>query len=454
MQQATVNLFADMGAQPATLQAGLVAATASTDTTPPTSTITSPGSRGDASTRGQAVTITGTASGRRRAWSAAVEVSTDGGATWHPANGRASVDATPGRRAAGRADARSRAAIDDSGNLETRRQRARPSRSAGQDAARARIWSDSTTPADGSSDPTRRPIELGVKFRTDVDGFVTGLRFYKGSANTGTHVGHLWTTRRDAARRGDVHRRERRAAGRRSRFATPVAITREHDLRRVVPRAGRAATRADSGYFADSAVDNPPLHALGRRRRRPQRRLRVRRERLVPRPDVNADELLGRRRLRDGRRARTRPPPTVSPSSPGDRARRASPPSAERHGRRSARRSPQSTHRRATSSSATGRRALVAGGGDLRRGDPHARRSTRPRRWLRSHDLHGDGHGRPSGVTDAAGNALRPTTTWSFTTAAPPPRRRPRARAGRSSSSAARRTRSAATTRRSSAPKG
>ena len=42
MQQATVNLFADMGAQPATLQPGLVPATASTDTTAPTSTITSP----------------------------------------------------------------------------------------------------------------------------------------------------------------------------------------------------------------------------------------------------------------------------------------------------------------------------------------------------------------------------------------------------------------------------
>ena len=42
MQQATVNLFADMGAQPATLMSGLTAATASTDTTAPTSTITSP----------------------------------------------------------------------------------------------------------------------------------------------------------------------------------------------------------------------------------------------------------------------------------------------------------------------------------------------------------------------------------------------------------------------------
>src|SRR5262249_55669221 len=42
MQQATVNLLADMGAQPATLMSGLVAATASTDATAPTSTITSP----------------------------------------------------------------------------------------------------------------------------------------------------------------------------------------------------------------------------------------------------------------------------------------------------------------------------------------------------------------------------------------------------------------------------
>ena len=42
MQQATVNLLADMGAQPATLQAGLVAATASTDTAAPASTISSP----------------------------------------------------------------------------------------------------------------------------------------------------------------------------------------------------------------------------------------------------------------------------------------------------------------------------------------------------------------------------------------------------------------------------
>ena len=35
--------------------------------------------------------------------------------------------------------------------------------------------------------------ELGVKFRSDVDGFITGIRFYKGAGNTGTHLGHLWS---------------------------------------------------------------------------------------------------------------------------------------------------------------------------------------------------------------------------------------------------------------------
>lgn len=36
------------------------------------------------------------------------------------------------------------------------------------------------------------PIEVGVKFRPDTPGQITALRFYKSTANTGTHVAHLW----------------------------------------------------------------------------------------------------------------------------------------------------------------------------------------------------------------------------------------------------------------------
>ena len=36
-------------------------------------------------------------------------------------------------------------------------------------------------------------VELGVQFQSSVQGMVTGIRFYKAAANTGTHVGSLWS---------------------------------------------------------------------------------------------------------------------------------------------------------------------------------------------------------------------------------------------------------------------
>ena len=115
MQQATVNLFADMGAQPATIASGLTAATASTDTTAPTATITSP-TAGAVIAPGSAVTITGTATdtGGRVG---GVEVSTDNGATWHPATGRATWTYAWTAGAAGSVTILARA-VDDSANLQ------------------------------------------------------------------------------------------------------------------------------------------------------------------------------------------------------------------------------------------------------------------------------------------------------------------------------------------------
>ncbi len=113
IQQATLNLFADMGVQPTTIQGDLVPATASTDDTPPTSSIdaTSPGSIGSE------MTITGTASDSGGGVVAAVEVSTDGGARWHPADGRTSWSYAWTPRSSGSIMVISRA-VDDTGNLE------------------------------------------------------------------------------------------------------------------------------------------------------------------------------------------------------------------------------------------------------------------------------------------------------------------------------------------------
>ena len=117
MQQATVNLFADMGVQPGSLQGGLLFATKSTDTTPPTSTITAPTAGANLSL-GNVVTITGTATDSGGGVVGGVEVSIDGGQTWHPAQGRASWTYNWTILTAGSITIKSRA-VDDSGNLET-----------------------------------------------------------------------------------------------------------------------------------------------------------------------------------------------------------------------------------------------------------------------------------------------------------------------------------------------
>ncbi len=64
--------------------------------------------------------------------------------------------------------------------------------SPGQHAAPVSIWIDSDVPAVvDSGDPNA--LELGVKFKSDVSGAVTGIKFYKAEANTGVHLGHLWS---------------------------------------------------------------------------------------------------------------------------------------------------------------------------------------------------------------------------------------------------------------------
>src|SRR6185503_20591217 len=82
-QQSTMNLFADMGVQPTTRQEGLVAAAASTDRTPPASRVDGGAARAAAT---RAFQVTGVASDSGGVV-AGVEVSVDGGRTWHPADG-------------------------------------------------------------------------------------------------------------------------------------------------------------------------------------------------------------------------------------------------------------------------------------------------------------------------------------------------------------------------------
>jgi hypothetical protein len=116
MQQATINILADMNTQPGSLFATLVAANGSTDTTLPTSVITAP-TPGASFASGSTVAITGTAADVGGVV-AAVEVSTDGGVTWHQAVGTTSWSYTWVASTSGTVTIQSRG-IDDSGNIQS-----------------------------------------------------------------------------------------------------------------------------------------------------------------------------------------------------------------------------------------------------------------------------------------------------------------------------------------------
>jgi hypothetical protein len=104
-----------------------------------------------------------------------------------------------------------------------------------------------------------RSVELGVKFSSEVAGSVTGIRFYKAAANTGTHVGSLWSST-GTLLASATFTSETASGWQQVNFSTPVAIS--------------ANTTYVAGYFAPkgdysdtssglaSAVSSPPLTAL------------------------------------------------------------------------------------------------------------------------------------------------------------------------------------------------
>jgi hypothetical protein len=254
MQQATVNLFADMGVQPATLQDDLVAATPSTDTVPPISTVVFPTS-GASVERNHVVVVTGTASDTSGVVGG-VEVSGDGGATWHPATGLESwtYEWTP--RTLGPTTIQSRA-VDDSGNLEV--PGAGVSVTVVPGAFIGSIWDDAAIPSIAFwHDPT--PVALGLRFRPDIDGFITGIRFYKGAGNVPPHIGNLWTANGNLLS-SVAFDNETPTGWQKASLITPVPVT-AGTTYIVSYHTTAGGYAADAGYFTAAEIVSGPLHAL------------------------------------------------------------------------------------------------------------------------------------------------------------------------------------------------
>src|SRR5262249_26392136 len=119
------------------------------------------------------------------------------------------------------------------------------------------VWASSATPAnpienDGDA------VELGLKFRSDRDGVITAVRFYKGgAADGGTHVGHLWTTAGTLL--GSVTFGSETTSGwQQALFQNPIPVT-ANTTYVVSYFAPQGHYAADGNYFATSGVDNGPL---------------------------------------------------------------------------------------------------------------------------------------------------------------------------------------------------
>ena len=257
MQQATVNLFAMMGVQPSTLMSGLVPGTDPDDTSPPTSTITSP-SAGATFGNGSTVTITGTATDSGGGVVAGVEVSTDGGSTWHPVTTMSPADTsvtwnyTWSAAGDGPVTILSRA-TDDDGNTET----PGPGVSVTVDCPCGLFGAD-YVPAVTSS-PDQTPYELGMKFQSSVNGWVAGVRFYKGQGNDGTHTGSLWTSSGTLLATG-TFTNETATGWQSMLFANPVQISANTTY--VVSYYDPDGDYAFDGDLFDWPLNTAPLTAL------------------------------------------------------------------------------------------------------------------------------------------------------------------------------------------------
>ena len=250
MQQATVNLLADMDAQPSTLQSPLVAATKSTDSTPAAAQITAPAA-GASVASGSAVTVSGTASDAGGGQVGGVEVSTDGGQTWHPANGRESWTYTWNVTGAGPTTLLARA-TDDSANRQVT-----PTQRQVQVACPCALFGSETPTV--ASDPDTNSLELGVRFSPKIDGYVTGIRFYKGPTNTGVHTGTLWSDGGTELATGTFVG-ESTGGWQNLQFNTAVPVTAgtTYVASYHAPNGGYSTT---SGYFAAGDKQQFPLSA-------------------------------------------------------------------------------------------------------------------------------------------------------------------------------------------------
>jgi uncharacterized repeat protein (TIGR01451 family) len=119
------------------------------------------------------------------------------------------------------------------------------------------IWSPTTVP--GTPWKSDGAATLGVKFRSDANGTINGIRFYKGGGNNGTHIGLLYNSSGTVLAQA-TFANETSSGWQQVSFPSPVAITANTTY--IAAYFSTTGYAYDGSYFTNSGVDNAPVHAL------------------------------------------------------------------------------------------------------------------------------------------------------------------------------------------------
>jgi hypothetical protein len=118
------------------------------------------------------------------------------------------------------------------------------------------LFSAATVPTVvNTNDPN--PYELGVKFSPTADGHISGVKFYKGTQNTGTHTGSLYSATGTVLATGTFSG-ESASGWQTLTFSSPVAVTAGTTyVASYTTTTGFYSS--DNGYFNRAGVDTPAL---------------------------------------------------------------------------------------------------------------------------------------------------------------------------------------------------
>jgi hypothetical protein len=121
------------------------------------------------------------------------------------------------------------------------------------------IWPASAAPGTITVDDPN-PVELGLKFQSVLPTTVTGVRFYKGPSNTGTHPRSLWSGTGSLLASAQFTN-ETASGWQQALFPNPVAIS-ANTTYVISYHTTAGYYSADLGFFANQGVTSGTLQAL------------------------------------------------------------------------------------------------------------------------------------------------------------------------------------------------